>query len=45
MRILREKTGFDDDFVDKWVDYCMIEDEEVCAIVYGERIVDAASYD
>jgi len=43
--LLREKTGFDDDFVDKWVDYCMIEDEEVCAIAYGERIVDVASYE
>ena len=44
-RLLVKKTGFDDDFVDKWIDYCMIEDEEVCAIAYGERIVDVASYD
>jgi len=40
MRKLREKVGFDDDFVDKWVDYCMIEDEVLEAVGVGERLMD-----
>ena len=42
IRLLR-KTGYDDDFVDKWVEYSMIEDEIVCASAYGERIIDIAA--
>ncbi|MBP3453272.1 MAG: sporulation protein YqfD [Clostridia bacterium] len=42
LRLLREKTEFDDELVDKWVDYCMIEGEVLEAIAYGERIVDVA---
>ena len=41
-RLLREKMEFDDELVDKWVDYCMIEGEVLEAIAYGERIVDVA---
>ncbi len=44
MRLLQKKTGFHDDFVDKWVDYCMIEDEVVCAVAWAERIIDVACY-
>ncbi|MGN0747934.1 MAG: sporulation protein YqfD [Aristaeellaceae bacterium] len=39
---LRQKTGVADDFVDKWVDYSMIEGEILDAVAYGERIVDIA---
>ncbi|MGN1018907.1 MAG: sporulation protein YqfD [Aristaeellaceae bacterium] len=42
LRKLRQKTGVADDFVDKWVDYSMIEGEILDAVAYGERIVDIA---
>ena len=42
LRRLRQKTGVADDFVDKWVDYSMIEGEILDAVAYGERIVDIA---
>lgn len=41
-RQLLRATGYDDDFVDKWVEYSMIEDEIVCAYAYGERVIDIA---
>lgn len=40
LRALRRKTDFADDFIDKWVDYCMIEGEVVEAVAYGERLID-----
>jgi len=42
IQILKKKTGFHDDFVDKWVDYCMIENEVIEAVAYAERLVDVA---
>lgn len=42
LRLLRENMEIDDELVDKWVDYCMIEGEVLEAIAYGERIVDVA---
>ncbi|MGN0970796.1 MAG: sporulation protein YqfD [Aristaeellaceae bacterium] len=42
LRRLRQKTGVADDFVDKWVDYSMIEGEILDAVAYGERMVDIA---
>lgn len=35
-------NAFIDDFVDKWVEYSMIDNEVVCASAYGERIIDIA---
>lgn len=40
LRKLREKIGIHDDLVDKWVDYCMIEDEVLEAVATGERLMD-----
>lgn len=37
---LRRKIDFADDFIDKWVDYCMIEGEVMEAVAYGERLMD-----
>ena len=45
LRKLVEENGFTDDFVDKWVEYSMIDDEVVCASAFGERIVDIAVRD
>ena len=42
MRLLRQKIGVDDDLVDKWVDYSMIDDEELVAVAIGERVIDIA---
>ena len=42
LRLLQENGEIDDELVDKWVDYCMIEGEVLEAIAYGERIVDVA---
>lgn len=42
LRALQEKMEFDDDLVDKWVDYCMIEGEVLEAVAYGERLMDVA---
>ena len=42
LRLLAEKAGKRDDLVDKWVDCCMIEDEEIEAIATGEWIMDIA---
>lgn len=42
LRLLRKKIGFHDEFVDKWVDCCMIEDEVIEAVAYGERLIDVA---
>lgn len=42
MRLLRQKIGLDDDLVDKWVDYSMIDDEELVAVAIGERVIDIA---
>ena len=38
-------NGFADDFVDKWIEYSMIDNEVVCASAYGERITDIAIRD
>ena len=43
-RKLREETDFHDDFVDKWVDYSMIEDEVLWANAVGERVIDIARH-
>ncbi len=45
MRQLRQKIGNHDVFVDKWVEYCMIEDEELEAVAIGERVIDIALRD
>lgn len=45
MRRLRQKIGNHDVFVDKWVEYCMIEDEELEAVAIGERVIDIALRD
>lgn len=42
LRALQNKIGIHDELVDKWVDYCMIEDEVLCANAYGERVIDIA---
>lgn len=42
MRGLREKVGGDDDFLTKWVDYSMIDDENLLAVAVGERVIDIA---
>jgi len=40
LRALLEKTGTNDDLVDKWVDCCMIKSGIVEACAYSERICD-----
>lgn len=45
LRKLRQKIGNDDDLVDKWVEFAMIESEQVYAVAYGERIIDIARQD
>lgn len=40
MRKLREKVGTEDKFIDKWVEYSMIEDEKLQAVAIGERCID-----
>lgn len=42
MRKLQEKVGFGQDFVDKWIDYSMIENGDTVATAIGERLVDIA---
>lgn len=42
MRKLREKVGMDDVFLTKWVDYSMIDDENLLAVAIGERVLDIA---
>jgi len=42
LRALQNKIGIHDELVDKWVDYCMIDDEVLCANAYGERVIDIA---
>ena len=42
MRGLREKVGNDDVFLTKWVDYSMIDDENLLAVAMGERVIDIA---
>ncbi len=42
LRALQKKLEFDDDLVDKWVDYCMIDGEVLEAVAYGERLMDVA---
>lgn len=42
IRLLREKIGIHDELVDKWVDYCMIDDEVLEAVATGERVIDIA---
>ncbi len=42
LRLMEEKAGFHEDFIDKWVDYSMIESGEVVAVAYGERVMDIA---
>ena len=41
-RLLREKVGGDDVFLTKWIDYSMIDDENLLAIAVGERVIDIA---
>lgn len=40
LRALGEKVGRNEVFVDKWVDYCMIEGEILEAVAMGERRID-----
>ena len=40
LRALGEKAGPNEVFVDKWVDYCMIEGEILEAVAMGERRID-----
>ena len=42
LRRLQEKVGYDEDFVDKWVDYSMIENGDSIATAICERVVDIA---
>lgn len=42
MRKLRESIRSCDDFLTKWVDYSMIDDEILSAVAVGERIIDIA---
>lgn len=42
MRKMQEKVGFDQDFVDKWIDYSMIENGDTVATAIGERLIDIA---
>lgn len=42
LRRLREKAGPDNDFLTKWVDYSMMNDEELWAVAVGESIRDIA---
>ena len=42
LRLLAEKTGRNDDLVDKWVDCCMIEGGIMEACATGERVIDIA---
>lgn len=42
LRKLRQSIGSSDDFLTKWVDYSMIDDENLSAVATGERIVDIA---
>lgn len=35
---------FDDEIIDKWVDYCMIEDDTLAATVTAERLVDIGAF-
>ena len=42
MRALRQKIGFDDVLVDKWIEYSIIDDEGLYALAIGERILDIA---
>lgn len=35
---------FDDEIIDKWVDYCMIEDDTLAATVTAERLVDIGEF-
>ena len=40
LRALGQKIGRNEVFVDKWVDYCMIEGEILEAVAMGERRID-----
>ena len=40
LRALARRVGYGEVFVDKWVDYCMIEDEILEASAVGERRID-----
>ena len=42
LRKLHEKVGYDEDFIDKWVDYSMIENGDSIATAICERVVDIA---
>lgn len=42
LRALRQKIGLNDELVDKWVDYCMIEGGRLEACATAERVVDIA---
>ena len=42
LRALREKIGAGGELVDKWVDYCMIEDKDMEATATGELLLDIA---
>ena len=42
MRKLREKVGMDDVFLTNWVDYSIVDDENLLAVAIGERLVDIA---
>ena len=42
MRKLREMVGIDDVFLTNWVDYSMIDDENLLAVAVGERVIDIA---
>jgi len=40
LRLLQEKLSTGDEFLTKWVDYSIVDDEILCAQAYGERIAD-----
>ena len=42
IRKLHEKLGFTEEFVDKWVDYSMIENGDIVAVAIAERVIDIA---
>lgn len=42
LRTLRSRIGFDVLLLDKWIEYSIIDDEELCAAAIGEHLIDIA---
>lgn len=40
LRLLQEKIRIGDEFLTKWVDYSIVDDEILCADAYGELVTD-----